>query len=331
MLGARLGKIKSFCKLPSLSYRNTRRSATSKPTLLSTQRRWLADEAAATQSEPEANGAALNEDADNSISQSSEPLLDPPKTEEQAARAVETASESESKSTLRHATDAATLSAEAAAEAISSGAASLSEATGFGSGGLNRERPETAKPSSQVYVGNLFFDVRGDDLTKEFSRAGAIVNARVVTDQRGLSKGFGYVEFEDIAGAQKAIQMYNQQNFEGRRLSVQFADSNRTMKTPTRDGRPKMTPTRTLFIGNMSFEMSDRDLNELFRSVKNVVDVRVAIDRRTGQPRGFAHADFTDIESAQNANEILNGKLVLGRNLRVDYSHSTGRAAISAS
>ena len=89
-------------------------------------------------------------------------------------------------------------------------------------------------------------------------------------------------------------------------------------------------PTKTLFIGNMSFDMSDRDLNNLFREIKNVIDVRVAIDRRTGQPRGFAHADFTDVKSAEKAMEELRGKVVSGRPLRVDFSTSTGRVAMGA-
>jgi nucleolin len=58
----------------------------------------------------------------------------------------------------------------------------------------------------------------------------------------------------------------------------------------------------------------------LFRTIKNVLDVRVAIDRRSGQPRGFAHADFIDVESAVKAKEILEEKSVYGRQLRVDYS-----------
>lgn len=82
-------------------------------------------------------------------------------------------------------------------------------------------------------------------------------------------------------------------------------------------------PSKTLFIGNMSYEMSDKDLNELFREVKNVLDVRVAIDRRTGQPRGFAHADFIDIESAQNAASYLRSKEFYGRPLRIDFSAGT--------
>jgi len=79
-------------------------------------------------------------------------------------------------------------------------------------------------------------------------------------------------------------------------------------------------PSKTLFIGNLAFEMSDADLNKLFREIKNVVDVRVAIDRRTGQPRGFAHADFVDVASAQTGLEVLQGKEVYGRQLRVDFS-----------
>lgn len=79
-------------------------------------------------------------------------------------------------------------------------------------------------------------------------------------------------------------------------------------------------PSKTLFIGNLAFEMTDADLNKLFRDIANVIDVRVAIDRRTGQPRGFAHADFTDVESAVKAAEVLEGKEVYNRPLRVDYS-----------
>jgi RNA recognition motif-containing protein len=79
-------------------------------------------------------------------------------------------------------------------------------------------------------------------------------------------------------------------------------------------------PSKTLFIGNLAFEMSDADLNKLFRDIRNVIDVRVAIDRRTGQPRGFAHADFVDVDSAVKGLQQLENKEIYGRKLRVDYS-----------
>lgn len=85
----------------------------------------------------------------------------------------------------------------------------------------------------------------------------------------------------------------------------------------------KASPTKTLFIGNISFEMSDQDLNELFRNIVDVIDVRVAIDRRTGQPRGFAHADFIDVASAEKAMKQLENKEIYGRRLRIDFSQGS--------
>lgn len=82
----------------------------------------------------------------------------------------------------------------------------------------------------------------------------------------------------------------------------------------------KNDPSKTLFIGNLAFEMSDADLTKLFKDVRNVVDVRVAVDRRTGQPRGFAHAEFTDVDSATKGIDLLQGKEVYGRPIRCDFS-----------
>lgn len=95
----------------------------------------------------------------------------------------------------------------------------------------------------------------------------------------------------------------------------------RRMRTPSTETRNP--PSRTLFIGNMSFQMSDKDLHELFRPIKGVRDVRVAIDRRSGQPRGFAHADFTDVESAEEAKKVLETKIIYGRQLRIDFGTSS--------
>ena len=104
----------------------------------------------------------------------------------------------------------------------------------------------------------------------------------------------------------------------GRRMSVQYHIRRQSTPAPRR----KNPASRTLFIGNLSFQMSDKDLHDLFRSCKNVTDVRVAIDKSSGQPRGFAHADFTDTERALEAREFLEGKVVYGRPLRIDFGVS---------
>jgi nucleolin len=200
-------------------------------------------------------------------------------------------------------------------------------------------------PSNGIYIGNLLFDVTAADLEREFSSFGEIKSSIIASDARGLSKGyvqtapycqfssaffllffsdcnllicllcrFGYIEFETIEQAEAAIAAKHQTVLEGRRLVVNY------MNKTTRAPRGENPPSKTLFIGNLAFEMSDADLNKLFRDIRNVIDVRVAIDRRTGQPRGFAHADFTDVDSAIKGKEALMGKAVYGRELRVDFS-----------
>lgn len=51
-------------------------------------------------------------------------------------------------------------------------------------------RQYDATPSSSVYIGNLFFDVREDDLRKKFEGCGTIESVKLIMDNRGLSKGY---------------------------------------------------------------------------------------------------------------------------------------------
>lgn len=169
-------------------------------------------------------------------------------------------------------------------------------------------------PSTDIYLGNLLFDITAEDLKREFAQFGPINRAVIATDPRGLSKGFGYLSFETVQQATEAVASKHMSTFQGRRMVVRFQNSNNRRNTI------RNPPGKTLFIGNLAFEMSDADLHKLFREVRNVLDVRVAVDRRTGQPRGFAHADFLDVASAEEALKALQGREVFGRQLRIDYS-----------
>ncbi|KAI9662134.1 MAG: hypothetical protein M1831_002830 [Alyxoria varia] len=217
-----------------------------------------------------------------------------------------------------------------AQEATSSGARKLSdtaqdaadEATATPA---ESSSPDTSTPAnSSLYVGNLFFEVKADDLMKLFSPYGEIEECKVITDARGLSKGFGYVTFGSKEDAEAARSELNQKVVEGRTMIVGRAlKSANQAREQSSFSRPSSPPSRTLFVGNMSYEMTDKDLNALFRDVKGVIEVRVAIDRRTGQPRGFAHVDFASIDTAKEAVEFLGSKEYYGRRLKIDYSTSS--------
>ncbi|QIW97177.1 hypothetical protein AMS68_002695 [Peltaster fructicola] len=179
------------------------------------------------------------------------------------------------------------------------------------------------RSGANIYIGNLFFEVQVEQLKETFSKFGEVLYVRIPVDERGQSKGFGFVDFASREAAERAVDEFNDQLLFGRRAVVSMSrDQGHRPKSSTYTS-PKNPPSKTLFIGNMSYQMSDRDLNDLFRECKNVLDVRVAIDRRTGQPRGFAHADFETVAAAETAAKQLSNKTIYGRTLKIDFTQPT--------
>jgi RNA recognition motif-containing protein len=76
----------------------------------------------------------------------------------------------------------------------------------------------------KLYVGNLSYQVTSSDLERIFSEYGSVQSAQVISDRdTGRSKGFGFVEMGSDAEAAAAIQGLNDQEHEGRRLTVNEA------------------------------------------------------------------------------------------------------------
>lgn len=78
--------------------------------------------------------------------------------------------------------------------------------------------------NKKLYVGNLKYSVTGDELRTLFTQAGTVVDAVVISDKySGRSKGFGFVEMETEEQAQKAVETFNGQDYQGRNLIVNEA------------------------------------------------------------------------------------------------------------
>ena len=84
----------------------------------------------------------------------------------------------------------------------------------------------------KVYVGNLSYDVTSDQLKELFSQAGTVVDSIVISDrQSGRSKGFGFVELSSKEEMDKAVEMFNEKEFEGRSMRVSPARPQEDRKT----------------------------------------------------------------------------------------------------
>src|SRR5512140_1964915 len=77
---------------------------------------------------------------------------------------------------------------------------------------------------SKRYVGNLSYNVTEDQLRELFAQAGTIKEIALIMDRdTQRPKGFGFVEMTTQVEAQKAIELFNEKELDGRRMTVNFA------------------------------------------------------------------------------------------------------------
>ena len=95
-----------------------------------------------------------------------------------------------------------------------------------------------------------------------------------------------------------------------------------------------------LFVGNLSFNVTENDLQDAFAAHGTVVEANLMMDRSTGRPRGFGFITMGTPEEAQKAMDALNGSTLDGRALTVNEAkpreegrsgghHSSGRREFS--
>ena len=102
-------------------------------------------------------------------------------------------------------------------------------------------------PDTNLYVGNLPWNTTEDELKEYFSPHGLVQKVRIITDREtGRSRGFGFVEFADLASAEKAL-VEDGQDFGGRALRVspaQRQQGGNGSGPPSGEKRPTRGPRR---------------------------------------------------------------------------------------
>ncbi|MFY0537519.1 RNA recognition motif domain-containing protein [Nannocystis pusilla] len=104
------------------------------------------------------------------------------------------------------------------------------------------------------------------------------------------------------------------------RSSLERRLFDRNFPTPARRAeslRRIKTMGNRLFVGNLSFQITDSDLQQAFQPYGTVKEVKLMLDRDTGRSRGFAFIEMMSGADAQRAIEALHGASLDGRPLRV--------------
>eukprot|EP01031_Cornospumella_fuschlensis_P038159 gene38159-46368_t len=191
-----------------------------------------------------------------------------------------------------------------------------------------------------IYVGNLDYSTSKDEvmsLCNEALGEGVTKLVRMSTDREtGRGKGYCHVDFGTAEDAARALDALNGRQLGGRTLRVNAAmrkedlppaaaegSAERSSRPPAEKRKPGFDNTRSIFLGNLSFDVTPELLNDMLNDVvgeNKHVSIRMSRDQETGRSRGFAHVEFREAEDAQNAVQALTGISLLDRPLKVDIA-----------
>ncbi|XP_062429673.1 RNA-binding protein 34 [Rhea pennata] len=194
------------------------------------------------------------------------------------------------------------------------------------------EAEEMIKNRRTVFVGNLPVNCTAQMLKSLFKEYGQIESIRfrsVVPAEDTLSKKLAaikrkvhpnmkyinaYVVFKEECDAVKALKKNGTQIASGFHIRVDLASKN-----SSHDNK------RSIFLGNLSYDISDDAVREHFSDCGDVVAVRIVRDRQTGMGKGFGYILFESTDAVHLALKLNNSDL-MGRKLRVKHCVEKGKA-----
>jgi len=192
---------------------------------------------------------------------------------------------------------------------------------GGGGSGKAHQRPsvDPSKVTNRVYVGNLAYETRWQDLKDHFREAGNVVFAEVLMGIDGRSKGCGIVEFESKEEALNAIEKLNDSGLDDRLIFVREdreAGHGPRRANMGRGGGGGSTAGRKLFIGNLPWSTTWQDLKDAFSQCGGIIraDILVGPD---GRSRGQGTIIFENPDEAKSAIDQFHNTKFQGRTILV--------------
>jgi len=184
-----------------------------------------------------------------------------------------------------------------------------------------KAKTDSDDASTSVFVSNLPFSIDEEALTNLFQECGEVTKVDIFMEN-GRPKGRAVVFFSDAAAAEKAIAMEGTP-VEGRNLFVK-ANTPKSDRPSFGGSDRSANPAggTTVFLGNLSFDVQDSNINELFADCGEVKEIRWINDKETGKFKGCGFVEFNDASEAEAA-VALNGTDLLGRAIRVDHAASS--------
>ncbi|KAL6495960.1 Oligouridylate-binding protein 1B [Orobanche gracilis] len=160
-----------------------------------------------------------------------------------------------------------------------------------------------------VYVGNIHAQVTEPLLQEVFASTGPVEGCKLVKKEKS---SFGFIHYFDRRSASLAIFTLNGRHLFGQPIKVNWAYAS---------GQREDTSSHySIFVGDLSAEVTDAMLYACFSVYPSCSDARVMWDQKTGRSRGFGFVSFRNQQDAQSAINDLTGKWLGSRQIRCNWA-----------
>ena len=179
-----------------------------------------------------------------------------------------------------------------------------------------------AKEFPNVYIKNFGEDMDDERLKDLFGKFGPALSVKVMTDESGKSKGFGFVSFERHEDAQKAVDEMNGKELNGKQIYVGRAQKKVERQTELKRTFEQMKQDRitryqvvNLYVKNLDDDIDDERLRKAFSPFGTITSAKVMMEG--GRSKGFGFVCFSSPEEATKAVTEMNGRIVATKPLYV--------------
>lgn len=157
--------------------------------------------------------------------------------------------------------------------------------------------------AGNVFIKNLDQTINSRILDDTFTGFGVVLSCKIVMDEEGKSKGYGFVQFETQEMADKAIQEVNGKVLAGRKVFV-----GRFMARNQYEQMERHKQFTNVFVKNLALDTNKERLSELFAKFGEISSCVVMEDEPAGASKGFGFVNFKEPEHAAAAVDEMHGK-----------------------